>query len=191
MTIQALFGIGAGILQLVTCGMYIASILKGETRPDRVTWWVIAFVNGIITAAYFAAGARETIWLPLAYGAGFGLIALLSLKYGEGPFRLSIIDRISLFGTLISGAIWWLVHSPVLVLLMNIVTEFIGLIPTINKSYRRPWTESKSAWVLATIASLLNVCAVTEWSLGIAAYPIYVLVTNILITCSILRKRDV
>ena len=190
MTIQALSGIAAGVLEFATCAIYVWSILKGETKPDRVTWWILALVSGMITVSYYASGARETIWLPLAYAISFLIISILSLKYGEGPASLHTLDRVSLIGTVASAGVWWVVRSPVPALFMNICTEFIGLVPTINKSYRRPWTESRASWVMATIASLLNVFAIGEWTVIIATYPVYVFVTNALIALFILRKKS-
>ena len=189
MTIQAFFGIAAGVLELGACGIYIRSILQGGTKPDRVTWWVLALVSAMITASYWASGARETIWLPAAYAVSFLAIALLSLKYGEGPVTLNLIDRVSLVGALASAVVWWSFKSPVPALFMNICTEFIGLLPTINKSYLRPWTESKASWILATIASLLNVLAIGEWTIIIATYPVYVFITNAVIAYFIVTPR--
>ena len=189
MTIYGLFGITAGILELAAASIYIVSILAGKTKPDRVTWWVLALVSGMITASYFASGARETIWLPAAYTLAFTVFGILSLYYGEGPAALSALDRFALVGALMSAVVWWLMRSPVPALFMNICTEFIGLVPTIAKSYRRPWTESRSSWILATIASLLNVFAITEWSYVIAAYPLYIFSTNLVIVAFILNRK--
>ena len=190
MTAYELLGILAGVLDFVTNGIYIRSIVQGRTKPDRVTWWVLGLVSAMITISYYASGARETIWLPVAYTIGFLIIGALSLKYGEGPFRLNLLDRVAVAGALISGFVWWLVRSPVPALFMNMLTEFVGLAPTINKAYRRPWTEDSAAWILGTLASFLNVLAIREWTFAISAYPIYVFLTDAVIVYFILRKRN-
>lgn len=189
MTIQAFFGIAAGIAEFAAFAIYIRSVIKKETKPDRVTWWILGLVSGMITASYFASGARETIWLPAVFTFCMLAVAILSLKYGEGPARLSAIDRVSLAGAILSAVVWWLIRSPLPALYMNIATEFIGLIPTINKAYRRPWTESSAAWIIGTIGAALNIFAITEWTLAIALYPVYVFVTNVAITYFIMQKK--
>ncbi len=189
MSFHDIFGIAAGLLEVVAISSYIRSIFKGTTKPNRVTWWILAIVSGIITISYFASGARETIWLPVAYTLAFTIIGLLSIKYGEGKPSLSLIDRISLAGALVSASVWLLVKSPIPTLFMSMVTELIGLGPTINKSYQRPWTENRLSWILATIASFLNVLAVGEWTVVIAGYPLYVLLTNSIIVYLIMRKK--
>lgn len=189
MTLQALLGIAAGLLQLVASGVYVGSILVNETKPNRITWWVLALVSGMITASYWSTGARETIWLPASYTASFLLIAFLSIRYGDGPITLSGLDRVSLAGALLSAVVWWSLGSPVPALFMSICTECIGLIPTVAKSYRDPGAESKASWYIATLASLLNVLALTDWSVIMAAYPLYVFVTNSMIALLISRKK--
>ena len=183
-------GITAGILAFSACPIYLSAILAGKTRPDRVTWWILALVSGMIAASYYASGARDTIWLPVGYTASFLVIALFSLKYGEGPFRLHWLDRLSLIGSLTSAAVWWSLRSPVPALFMNICTEFIGLIPTMSKAYRRPWTENPTAWVISTVASVFNVLAIEQWTFIIASYPVYVLLTNTMIAYFIMQKKQ-
>jgi hypothetical protein len=187
--VHVLFGVAAGVLDLVTSLVYMRSILARETKPDRVTWWILTIANGMITASYIASGARATIWLPCMCTLGFLVVAVMSVRYGEGPLTLSRLDRVSLVVALSSALVWRAVHSPVPGLVMNICTEVVGLVPTIHKAYHRPWTESRASWVLATTASLLNVLAIGDPRLVIAAYPLYVFLTNVLITYFILRKR--
>ena len=186
---HGMFGIAAGVIEFISLPIYVHSILNGATKPDRVTWWVLALISTLIAISYYASGARDTLWLPIVYAMCMLIIALLSLKYGEGPITLNFLDRISLIGALLSAAVWWMIHSPVPALFLNVATEFIGLIPTIIKSYRRPWTESKAAWIIGTIAALLNILAISEWTLVIAFYPIYVFVTDVIIMYFLVRKK--
>jgi hypothetical protein len=189
-TIGAITGIAAGLLDCVTSYVYIRSILKGETKPDRVTWWVLGVVSTITAASYYASGARETIWLPIAYALSFLVIAVLSLRYGDGSPRVTILQRVSLLGALLSGLTWWLASSPAAALTMAMMTEAFGFAPTINKSFRRPWTESTSAWALGTTAAFLNVLAIQEWRLVVSAYPIAMFLLDVLIMYFLLRKRS-
>jgi hypothetical protein len=176
MTFHALMGMAAGVLSLIAYPVYIRDILKGETKPSKVTWWVLALLNALLTASYYVAGARDTIWIPISYTIGFSVIALLSLKYGEGTWEKS--DWICLLGAAISLLAWWVFQSAKLALYLIIITDFVGLAPTIYKTYKRPWTESRQSWVIALIASALNVVAIENWTPSISLYPIYVVLTN-------------
>lgn len=179
MTIFAVYGITAGLLSFAAISTYIVEVIRGTTRPSRVTWWVLALLNACLTASYYASGARDTIWIPASYAVGFAIVAVLSLTKGEGSW--SKWDTIPFIGAVISLFVWWRFQSAEAALYLIILTDFIGLAPTIFKTYRRPWTESKLAWGIATVASALNVAAVEHWYPAIYLYPLYVAVTNALI----------
>jgi hypothetical protein len=143
----------------------------------------------MIAASSWAAGARDTVWFPVGYTLSFLIVAFLSVKYGEGPLSLHLLDRVSLAIAVLSAAIWWSLQSPVASLLMNICTEFVALIPTIVKAYRRPWTEERVAWGITGVASLLNLLAISNWTFGIALYPVYAFITNAVIIYPIMLRN--
>jgi len=188
--LHAAFGIIAGILALVPCPVYIAGILSGETKPDRITWWVLALISGMITASFWASGARDTVWFPCAYMISFIAVALFSLKYGEGTLALHTLDRVCLELALVSAVVWYSLDAPLASLLMNICTELIALFPTIIKAYKRPWTEEKRAWVITTLASVINLLAINKWTFVQALYPVYALIANAGITYFIVRGKQ-
>lgn len=171
-----ILGLAAGLLQATALPIYVRDIFRGGTKPSKVTWWVLAFLNAILAASYYAAGARATIWIPIVYAAGFLLIAILSIKYGEGKW--TTFDRVCLGGAVAAGFVLWFAHSPQLALYTTVIIDFFGLLPTIIKSYRQPHTENRTSWTIATLASVLNVFAIETWTVAIALYPLYVVITN-------------
>jgi hypothetical protein len=176
MTAHGLIGIAAGTLSFVAYPIYIAEILRGNTKPSAVTWWILALSNVMLAGSYFASGARDTMWIPVSYSCGFLAVAVLSLKYGEGGW--TTLDKLCLCGAMGSVLPWYFFNSPQITLLCIVMVECFGLVPTIRKTYRRPLSESRAAWIIATVGGLLNVCAIETWTLAVAAYPFYVLVTN-------------
>lgn len=185
--IHQVLGIGAGLLQLTALPIYVRDIFRGGTKPSRVTWWILGFLNAMIAASYFASGARATIWIPIAYAIGFFIIAVLSIRYGEGKW--TSFDRICVAGALTAGLIWWLADVPQLTLFLLVAIDFFGLLPTIIKAYKKPGTENRVSWTIATIASVLNVAAIETWVLAVAVYPLYVLITNGVVLYPILFSR--
>jgi hypothetical protein len=187
MTAHALFGIAAGVLSIWAYPIYIADILRGNTKPSRITWWVLTLSNSMIAISYFASGARDTIWIPVSYSVGFFVIALFSVKYGEGGW--SRLDIFSVSGVVASALLWYVFNSPEIALLAVVLVEFFGLVPTIAKTYRQPSSESRLAWTIATVASLLNIFAIESWTIAVATYPFYVFITNGLVAYLSSRNR--
>src|SRR3989338_4667786 len=122
----ALLGIVAGVLSFSAHGFFIFTTLLGKTKPNRATWWVLTLVGLMIATSYYAGGARDTMWVALSYVLGPAIIAVLSLKYGEG--RWERLDQLCLVGALISAVIWYLSESAFVVLLINISMDFLGLV---------------------------------------------------------------
>lgn len=184
-----LLGIGAALLSFSTCPLYLHAVFRGRAKPNRVTWWVLAAVSGVIAWNYYLSGAHETLWLPIEYVVGFLAIAITSIWWGEGSPRLMPLDIVCLAGAGTAGYVWWLFDSAPAALSAAIATEFIGLLPTIHKVYLRPESEDRLAWIIATGASALNVLALPSLDMTLAGYPIYVLVTNAAIIVVMLWPR--
>ena len=79
-----LLGWVAGVLSLVAFVPYIVAILRGETRPNRATWWIWTTTGAVLLASYYFSGAETTIWVAVSYFVASLVTALLSIRYGEG-----------------------------------------------------------------------------------------------------------
>src|SRR3990167_692022 len=154
--VSALIGKGAGVISFVEYFIYIAAILRGTTKPNRATWWVLTL-----------------------------MIAILSIKYGEGKWER--LDRVCLFGSVGSFLVWMILRSPFYALAVNVFIDFLALIPTVVKSYLRPWAEDKLAWTLTFVASVLNIFALESWDIAISLYPVYLLLINTIVALCLWR----
>ncbi len=82
-----MLGMIAGIIAISGYIPYIYSILKGQTRPNRATWFIWTIVGGLLAFSYMAEGDQHSIWLPLGYFFGPLITAILSLRLAmrNGP----------------------------------------------------------------------------------------------------------
>lgn len=183
----ALIGKLAGVISLSAYFFYIYAIVRGTTKPNKATWWILTLVGSMIAASYFASGGRNAIWIAISYVVGPLLVAILSLRYGEGGW--SKLDKVCLAGTVVSFFVWIFLNSPFLALLVNIFIDFLGLLPTVKKSYLRPWTEDRFAWTLTVAACVLNLFALENWGPEISLYPIYLVVINGIVAIFLFRKK--
>ena len=182
------FGIVAGVIAFLAYIVYIVSIFKGESKPNRATWWIWSFMGLVIGVSYFFSGAENTIWVPLVEFLGPLSIAILSIKYGEGGLD-DRTDIICLTGAIISIILWIIFDSPVVALVTNLVVDSFALIPTIKKSYLRPEGEDFWAWFGTGVADSLNLFAAERPSFAILLYPIYMLVSDLIIILILLLKK--
>jgi hypothetical protein len=179
MNMHQAIGQSAAILALVALVPYIRSILKGDTKPERASWFIWLVVNCNLVASYHSSGATTTIWLNIAYVVTTSTVFLLSIKYGVGGFTR--LDIMCLIGAVAGLYFWWLTDNPLTALYLNIFVDALGFLPTLKKAYLEPKTENKLSWNLSTLSNALNVTALTTWQFKIALFPVYNFIFNALV----------
>ena len=166
---QAILGAIAGCIYLLGFIPYLIAINQGKVKPNRATWWIWTIVGFILVFSYRSSGADNSIWVPVSAAVCQLIIAIASLKYGEGGWNS--FDLTCLIGAVVSLWLWWWFKSPLIALTINITIDFLGALPTIKKSYYKPQTEAPFPWTLFWSASLLNLFVVENFSFELFAYP--------------------
>lgn len=169
-------GILAGIISFFAFSSYYVSIIRGKSKPNQATWLILTIVSLLILLSYYAVGAKETLWLPASYTVGQLITFILALKYGHGSWEY--FDKICLTLALLSIIVWILSGSAIYVLIINIFVDFLGMLPTIRKTYLSPFSEEGLPWFLTVAACTLNVFAISSWQFDIWVYPMYMLLIN-------------
>ncbi len=183
---RSLIGQVAGAASFVAYILYYISIIRGRSRPNRATWIILTVVGVLIAASYYASGARDTMWVALAYTIGPSIAAILAFRYGEGG--ATRLDIFCLVACGLSVILWILSENPIYTLTINIAIDFLGILPTLVKSYIDPESEDTLAWTLTTLSNGLNVFAIGAWTVSIALYPIYMVIVNGLVTIFLLKR---
>lgn len=181
-----MIGIIAGILALAGYIPYIIGILRGKTRPNKASWIIWTVVGALLAFSYMAEGDQNAIWLPLGYFLGPLIVAIMSLRYGYSEW--SRLDKICLVAAIISIVPWLLSSDATITLLINVLIDSLGAVPTIVKTYHEPETEDFTAWVVFFIANTLQLFAISTLNLTIL-YPIYLFILAGSIVALILKDK--
>ncbi|MFA6076942.1 MAG: hypothetical protein WC735_02600 [Candidatus Paceibacterota bacterium] len=186
--VKVVLGIIAGIIAFLAYVVYVISIFRGKSKPNRATWWIWAFMGLVLALSYHFSGAENTIWVPYVEFFGPLTIAILSLKYGEGGLN-DKTDLICLGGAILSIILWIIFNNPVVALVTNLAIDSFAIVPTIKKSYLRPEGEDFWAWFGTGLADSLNMFAVERFTFAILIYPIYMLISDLIIIFILLLKK--
>lgn len=173
MTLPQALGIVSGILLIAGFLPYMYEVVKKKTIPNRMSWFIWSLSTATILFGVIETGTTEAIWVPIVDAAGCFLIFLLSLRFGVGGWAKT--DRISLAICLASLLIWALTGNALLALVMNLCVYISGYIPTIQKAFKKPKSESRTAWTIFLLGVLLNLFTVaigTDRGIAIWLYPI-------------------
>ncbi len=185
--IASIAGKLAGIISLAAYAPYIRSILRKETKPNRASWIIWAIVSTIIALSYREAGASYAFLAPIGYVIGSTIVFILSIRHGVGGW--TPFDRRCLIGAAISLVLWWAFNSPMSALLINLFINLLGTLPTLKKVWYQPETESKVAWSLFSLGTLINLFAIEKWIFSMAVYPVSMLFLVGMVTVPVLWTK--
>lgn len=181
------YGLLAGILILIAYIPYSIETIYSDKKPNQASWLIWSLSNLTILTSYHAVGARSTIWLLLATTFGTFFITFLSLRYSQNKW--SKFDKMCFGFTIFTILLWVITKNPFLVLILNLLINFVGFLPTIYKMYLKLGKESTLAWGFFFFSGIANILAIEKWTIDIALFPVYFLIINTITFSLSLRSR--
>lgn len=163
------------LLPVISTVTYTVSILKGKTRPERMTRFLMLVITGVMTLALWVQHDTSGIWLALV--SCLQALLLLGLSFHRGIGGRSRLDMLCLVLCL-AGVVWWLIaKEPLMGLIASITADLIACLPSLHKTIRLPHTEIVSFYLLDAIAGLLVLMAGPfTWQAGM--FPAYIILIN-------------
>lgn len=155
---------------------YLLSTLKGETKPNRVTWFLWALAPLIAFVAQIYQGVGLSAVMTFVVGFGPLLIFIASFVNKKSEWKVSNFDLIC-GGLALIGIIFWAVtRTGNIAILFAILADGLAAIPTLIKSFYEPETENYKAFLFAGINSLIALSIIKQWDFANAAFPLYIFV---------------
>jgi hypothetical protein len=183
---HVILSFASGIVCLVAYVPYILNILKGHTKPERMSWLLWLILGVISFFAQASLGATFSLVLPAVLTLGSLIIFMLSIKYGIGGTLRR--DIVALVVSMSGLGVWILYNKPLVPLLINIAIGSVSALLTMFKAREHPNTETSLTWLLASIAGLLSLSSVKNLEFSLVAYPAYIVITNFAVYVSTARK---
>jgi hypothetical protein len=163
-------GILSAIIFLAGDAPYLIDTIRaGRTKPHRVSWGIAFLSNAISFANQWASGATNSLWLFGAATIMVGAIFLASLKNGTGGHSKN--DVIATGICLIGLCLWVSFNSPLFSIFANLGVSVIALMPTIAKAKIHPKTETRIAWLMGMISSLMATASVGKLDVKLLILP--------------------
>lgn len=166
---------------------YIRAIIKGNVRPERVTWFVWSVILALAIWGYHSSGGSDSTWFLIGDFVVTFTIFLLSLWRGQGGLnRLDISCLLIAFGGLVVSQ---LAQQPIIIVVGAVLADTVALIPTLKKALLQPDTESASTYSFTAVAATMGVLAVGQWNLLLLFYPVYLFLANFVAAIVILVSQ--
>jgi len=163
---------------------YLVEIVKGKTKPRLASWFTWSAIVAIGAAASFAQHQIPAAIYSLCCSLECAAVVVLGLKHGDR--QLEKLDIVSLAGVTVGLVSLMALKSPTLTVFITILTDSVGAIPTIKHSWVRPWEETWSAYVLYALGSGTTLLVANFHVFTAIAYPLYLLIQEVLLVGIIL-----
>jgi len=184
------FAILTAVISFLAGVSYVLATLRGETKPNRVTFWLLAFISLIIILAQLEENVGWAIVSACASLFNTSLVLIVSYANKQAFWQTKkqdyLFGGIALFGV----ALWQITDDANLAILFSIIADFFAFLPTIVKSYSNPETENKKSYVMWFVAYGFALLTINDWRFSEYAFPAYLTVANLLLVyLLILRPR--
>ncbi len=166
----------------------ITAVIKGSFQPQRMTRFLILLVSFLFVGTLFSQGDHNGIYIASAQLIGSLIIFLLAIKHGMGGTNR--LDFVVLALALLSIIVWKTTNNPTLGLIMSIITDLIGFIPTLIKTWKLPHTEDWRFYMSDVLASFFSLLSITMFDPKTIIFPLYILLINTTSVIMILTRRN-
>lgn len=174
---HAVLGVLSGVV-LAAGGMYyVWTMLRGASRPNKVTQVLWLLLAAIQVAALIDVGASWPLILMVVATVNCLVIVILTFA-GYGYTKHGPLDYACFALALLSLVGWKITGNPNVAIFLAILTSLLAIAPAIVKTYRYPETEHTGAWAVVTIAALLSLFSTTRFDFANIAIPLYQFVEN-------------
>lgn len=180
----------AGVaLNLIGSFAYIRDTLRGETKPNKVTWFMWSVAPLIGAAASFSSGVTWAVVPVLAAGLFPLMIFIASFVNKNSYWELTNFDYICGGCSILALVLWAITKNPTIAVIFAILADAAAGYPTLLKAWRYPETETAIAYVLAAISVLTSFVVLESWEFNGYAFPLYLLLVNSALAIGILQPK--
>lgn len=184
-TYQTYLSALGGLLQLFGFIPYAYAIVRGETKPKKVTWLIWGTVDAILFAGMYAAHTLNGQMIA----ALTGVFAIVGLAFVYGEKGWTKIDIVCFVGGIIGIVLWVSFSSPVLAIITSCAVLWIGAIPTFENAWLHPEREDKFSWTVFTAAGVCTVAGIPALTLADTVQPLTFFLTDALILAIVLIRE--
>lgn len=186
---KSIVAIIAVVIALIGYIPYIKNCISGKTKPHVITWFTWALVSYLAFGIQFFNNGGVGSFINLFMGLICTVILILGLR--NGTKNITRFDMLSFFLALVAIVLWLIVKQPLLSILLVVFIDIMSFLPTIRKSWKKPWSETAKTFGFSSVKSGLSIYALGELSFLNIAYPAYSFIATTFFVIMLLLRRKV
>lgn len=180
-------GFLAGVLFIIGFFPYINAIIRGKTKPAKVSWLIWLSTDLITFSAMVVSGTLNGQMVGVIIGAV--IVTVLALIKGEKGW--SKIDQFCLAGAIVGITLWIISGDPDVAIVLISAVGFLGSIPTFLSAWKNPASENRLAWTIFWLSCVCAVLAIPKLTIADAVQPlVFFVIETIMMYLLYIRKRN-
>ncbi len=189
MNTNSILGTFSVLIALIGYVPYYRDVLNGSTKPHTFSWLVWCLTSAVSFAGQVSDNAGPGAWVMGTITlVSFGVF-ILSLKKGEK--NIARVDYVCLGISLIAIASWILTNTPLYAIILVTIADVFGFIPTIRKSYQKPYEESLMVYLTSIFQFVISLFALENVSVITALNPFILAFVNVGFVFILITRRRV
>lgn len=166
----------SAIVMIAAVVPYLIDVVRQKTKPRIVTWLIWTVLMAIAGFAALDSGATATAVVSFSSAFSTSLVVIIGYKKSDKSFAK--LDIFSFAGAIAGLLLWWAFDSPLLAIVMSVVIDLVGAIPTVVHAYKKPQEETASSFIMYFISATLAFMAMDSISIATSLVPLYLMVID-------------
>lgn len=154
---------------------YLYAVIKGQAKPNKVTWFLWALAPLIAFTAQIVEGIGIVSLMTFAVGLGPLLIFLTSFLNRKSGWKITGFDLFCGAISFLAIILWVVTKDAFVALLLAITADAVACIPTLAKSWSYPETEDYKAYLFAGISAAITLLTIKTWTFFNYSFPLWIL----------------
>lgn len=166
---------------------YLRDTIKGKTKPHVYSWFIWTLLTGIVYGLQISSGAGVGSWVTLTVTIIGFIVFLLGIHKGEKDITKS--DTVFFLFSLVALFLWLIAKQPMLSVILVSLVDMLGFVPTIRKSWDKPFSETLFTYKLGAFRHGLSILALEQYNLITWLYPVSWALANFLFSLMLIIRR--
>ena len=154
---------------------YARETVRGRTQPNRVTWLMWTLAPTIAGVAQLSEGVGTGAVLAFSVGLGPFIIFVSTFVSAHAHARLGPFDIGCGVLSLLALMLWLTLDSGTVAIVMSILADGFGALPTVTKSLRAPETEHPGVFRNSALNGAIALASIHHWTFAAWSFPAWIL----------------
>jgi len=186
---KSVYSLVAILLTFIGYIPYIKDTIKGKTTPHAYTWFAFGLATAFTFALQLSAGAGVGSFVTLVISISVFTIFILSLFKGEKNITLS--DTIFFILALLALAFWLIAKQPIISVILLSAINILAFIPTIRKSWNKPFSETLSTYIVNATRYVIGILALEHYNIVTYLFPLSATIITFSFVLILITRRKV